>query len=67
MSVASPKKWIKGAIKRPGAFTKWAKGKGFRGVTGKAISSGIKKGGRIEKEAVLARTLRRIGRKRKRG
>ncbi len=64
--VAKPKKnFIKGAIKRPGAFTAWAKRKGFKGVTSGAIAAGIKAGGRVAKEAILARTLQRIARKRK--
>ena len=63
MAVAKPrkkKKWIQSAIKKPGAFTAYCKGKGYEGVTGACISEGIKAGGKVAKRAHLARTLRRI-------
>ena len=63
MAVAKPrkkKKWIQSAIKKPGAFTAYCKGKGYEGVTNACISAGIKAGGKIAKRAHLARTLRRI-------
>lgn len=58
MAVARKRKWIKGAIKKPGAFTAYCKGKGYEGVTGACIRKGIEAGGKIAKRAHLARTLR---------
>jgi hypothetical protein len=62
MAVAKPKKWMKGAVKKPGAFTAYCKGKGYEGVTDKCIEEGIAAGGRTAKRAHLARTFRRIKR-----
>ena len=62
------KRWIKGAIKRPGAFTAKAKRAG-RSVQAHArhiiSSNGARYGTRTLKQAVLARTLGRISRRRK--
>jgi len=52
---AKKKNWIKGAIKHPGSFGK---------ATPKKIAAGIKKGGKAEKKAVLARTLKKLAKKR---
>ena len=40
MAVAKPrkKKWIQGAIKKPGSFTAYCKGKGYAGVTEECIA-----------------------------
>ena len=54
------KKWIQGAIKRPGSFTAYCKSLGFKGVTNACIEKGIAAGGVVAKRAVLARTLRRM-------
>jgi len=48
--------WMKGAVKNPGAFTKYCGGK----VTDKCIAKAEKKGGKIAKEATLAKTFRKI-------
>ena len=53
---------MKGAVKKPGAFTAYCKGKGYEGVTDKCIEEGIAAGGRTAKRAHLARTFRRIKR-----
>ena len=60
MAVARPRKWIQKAIKKPGAFTAYCKGKGYEGVTSACIQEGIKAGGKVAKRAHLARTLRRM-------
>jgi hypothetical protein len=60
MAVAKPRKWIQKAIKKPGAFTAYCKGKGHKGVTDACIREGIKVGGKVAKRAHLARTLRRM-------
>jgi len=65
MAVAEPRakrKWISGAIKKPGAFTAYCKGKGYEGVTEACISGAIAAGGKAAKRAHLARTLRRMKR-----
>lgn len=55
--------WIKGAIKHPGAFRRWAKARGMS--MGEAIQSGKKsKNPTTHREAHLAQTLKRL-RKRK--
>ena len=58
MTVARPRKWIQKAIKKPGAFTRYSKRKGYKGVTEASIEAGIKVGGKTAKRARLARTLR---------
>ena len=59
-------RWIQGAIKRPGAFTKYCKSIGYDKVTESCIARGLRsKSERIRKEANLARTLRRMAKKRK--
>ena len=60
MTVAKPRKWIQKAIKKPGAFTRYSKRKGYEGVTEASIEEGIKAGGKTAKRAQLARTLRRM-------
>lgn len=56
------KNWIQGAIKRPGAFTAKAK---ERGMTAQAFAAKVAKNPkeysvRTQKQAVLARTLKRL-------
>ena len=64
MAVAKMKRtknrWIQGAIKNPGAFTRYCKSKGFKGVTDKCIQEALAAGGTVAKRARLARTLRKI-------
>ena len=63
----SKRKWIKGAIKRPGAFTRKAKaaGKSVAGYAATVLKPGSKASTRTKRQASLARTLRSL-RKRKR-
>jgi len=60
------KNWIKGAIKRPGAFTKKAKKAGMStGAYAKKVTKkGSKASTRTKRQAGLAKTLRKISRKR---
>ena len=64
--MAHGKNWIKGAIKRPGALTKKAKKAGMS--TAAYAKKGTKKGSkastRTKRQAGLAKTLRKISRKR---
>ena len=60
------KNWIKGAIKRPGAFTKKAKKAGMStgAYAKKVLKKGSKVSTRTKRQAGLAKTLRKISRKR---
>jgi hypothetical protein len=55
-------KWIKGAVKRPGAFTAKAKAHkmGVQDFATKVIASPEKYAVRTRKQAVLARTLKSL-------
>jgi len=56
------KKWIAGAIKRPGAFTRKAKA---AGMTVQAYARKMRKApGRVGKQARLALTLKKISKRR---
>ena len=57
--MAAKKKWIKGAIKRPGALTAKAK------KEGKTVSQYCKKkrSGRTAKQCNLAKTLKKVRKK----
>ena len=68
MAVARPrkKKWIPRDL-REGAFTRWCKAQGYGGVTEACIVKGLAAGGTVAKQANLARTFRRIAKKRKKG
>ena len=58
------KKWIQGAIKKPGSFTAWCKRQGFKGVTQACIEKGKRsKNPKIRKRANLAQTLRKLTKK----
>lgn len=62
------KRWIKKAIKRPGAFTRKAKraGTSVRAYASKVVRGGSKRYGlRTFRQAVLARTLRSLPRRKK--
>jgi len=56
------KKWIAGAIKRPGAFTKKAKaaGKSVSAYATQVLKKGSKASTRTKRQAVLARTLKKL-------
>lgn len=58
------KKWIKAAIKRPGALRK-ALGTVRGKIPVARIRAAAKKGGRIGKQARLALTLRKLRRRRR--
>lgn len=55
-------KWIQKAIKRPGAFTAKAKaaGKGVQEYASQVLKKGSKASTRTKKQAVLAKTLKKI-------
>lgn len=66
MASKKSKKWIQKAIKKPGSFTAYCKSKGYSGVTSACIEEGKKsKNPTIRKRAVLAETLRKLSRKKK--
>ena len=69
MAKKSKARWIQGAIKRPGAFTKKAKkaGKSVAGCASSVLKKGSKASPRTKRQAALAKTLRKIGRRRKKG
>lgn len=60
------KKWIKGAIKRPGAFTKKAKAAGMSvsAYASKVLKKGSKADTRTKRQAALAKTLGKMRKKR---
>jgi hypothetical protein len=62
------RKWIQKAIKRPGAFTAKAKAAGMSvaGYASKVLRPGSGASTRTKRQAALARTLRKIGRRRRR-
>ena len=62
-------KWIQKAIKRPGAFTKKAKkaGKSVAGYAASVLKPGSKASSRTKRQANLARTLKKMSRKKKKG
>lgn len=62
------KKWIQSAIKRPGAFTRKAKaaGKSVGACTTQVTKPGSKASTRTKRQANLAKTLKKINRKRSR-
>ena len=62
------KKWIQGAIKRPGAFRKKAKKAGMStsAYVSKVLSQGSKASTRTKRQASLAQTLSKMRGKRKR-
>jgi len=59
------KNWIKGAIKRPGAFAKKAKRakKSVAAYANKVLKKGSKASARTKSQARLAKTLRKMRRK----
>jgi len=61
------KKWISGAIKRPGAFTRKAKaaGMGVQAYAQKVLAKDSKASTRTKRQASLARTLKKLGERQK--
>lgn len=67
-NMARKKKWIQEAIKKPGAFTEWCKRQGFSGVTKECIEMGKRSSNpTTRRRAVLAETLKKLAKKRKKG
>lgn len=60
-------KWIAGAVKRPGEFTRKAKsaGKSVSAYINKVLKKGSKASTRTKRQAALAKTFKKMGRKRK--
>lgn len=60
-------KWIQKAIKRPGAFTRKAKAAGMTvsEYANKVLQPGSKASALTKRQAALARTLKKLSRKRK--
>ena len=58
------RKWIKKAIKRPGAFTAKAKaaGMGVQAYARKVLAKGSRASTRTKRQAALARTLKKMHR-----
>jgi hypothetical protein len=63
--MATKKKWIKSAIRRPGAFTKKAKAAGMStsAYASKVLKKGSKASTRTKRQAALAKTLRKMHKK----
>jgi hypothetical protein len=62
------KNWIQNAIKHPGAFSEWCRRQGYDGATKECIEKGKKSSNpTIRRRAVLAETLKRLSKKRKKG
>ena len=60
------KKWMQGAVSKPGAFTRWCKSQGFSGATSECIAKGKKsKNPTTRKRANLAATFRKHGGRKK--
>ena len=59
------KKWIQGAIKRPGALRKALGVKKGKSIPAGKLAAAAKKGGRIGKQARLAQTLKKLGKRKK--
>ena len=60
------RKWIKGAIKHPGALRRSLKVKKGRKIPVSRLRAAAKKGGKLGKRARLAITLRKISARRRR-
>jgi len=60
------KKWIQKSIKRPGRMREWCRRRGYSGVTEACIREAERQGGSIARAARLARTLKRLPKRRRR-
>ena len=60
MATKRKKKWIQGAIKRPGALRKKLGVKKGQKIPAKKLNAAAKKKGRTGKQARLAKTLRKF-------
>ena len=65
--MAKKKKWIQSAIKNPGSLTKQAKAAGMsvQEFSEAALKKGSKASATTKRRANLAKTLRKMGRKKK--
>lgn len=61
----SKKKWIKGAIKHPGALHKELHVKKGEKIPAKKLNAAAKKGGLVGKRAQLAKTLKKMSKGKK--
>ena len=66
MAKRRKKKWIKKAIKRPGALRRQLGAKKGKSIPVARLRAAAKKGGKLGQRARLALTLRRLRRKRRR-
>ena len=64
---ARKRKWIQGAIRRPGAFTRKARAAGMSvsAYAARVLRPGSRADVRTKRQAVLARTLARLRRRRR--
>jgi hypothetical protein len=64
---SNPKKWIQSAVKRPGAFTAKARkaGMSVSAYATKVLKKGSKADARTKRQARLAQTFKKMGKKRK--
>lgn len=60
LKMADKKKWIKKAIKHPGALRKELKVKKGKKIPAKKLKAAAKKGGKLGRRARLAETLRKM-------
>ena len=60
MSSGSDKKWIQGAIKKPGALRQELHVKKGEKIPAKKLSQAAKKGGKLGQRARLAETLKKM-------
>ena len=59
--MAEKKKWIQGAIKKPGSLRKTLGVKAGEKIPAKKLASAAKKSGKIGQKARLAQTLKKLG------
>lgn len=59
----SPKQWIQGAIKKPGALRKSLGAKAGKNIPAAKLAAAAGKGGLLGQRARLAQTLKKMGKK----
>ena len=59
------KKWIQDAIKHPGALRKELGAKEGKNIPASKLNAAAKKGGKVGQRARLAKTLKKLGKKKK--
>lgn len=55
------KKWIQGAIKKPGALRAQLGAKAGKPIPAKKLAAAAKRGGKLGQRARLAQTLKKLG------